>query len=112
MRRTLSGALWSVTDQAILAISGFTLNLVLARAMNAEIFGSFTTAYASFLLFAGFYNALVIEPAFILGSNRYATSFLGYTRKVGRAQLPLALLVVSAPTAGIGVLVSAMGGNT
>ncbi len=75
----ISGAL---VDQAVFAGGNFIINIILARHMPVEAYGTFVVVYTWFLLCQNIYDAFLTEPMAILGSGKYFKQFkiyLGYT---------------------------------
>ncbi len=75
----ISGAL---VDQAVFAGGNFIINVILARHMPVEEYGTFVVVYTWFLLCQNVYDAFLTEPMAILGSGKYFKQFktyLGYT---------------------------------
>ncbi len=75
----ISGAL---VDQAVFAGGNFIINIILARHMSVDEYGTFVVVYTWFLLCQNVYDAFLTEPMAILGSGKYFKQFktyLGYT---------------------------------
>jgi O-antigen/teichoic acid export membrane protein len=68
----------SVLDQGIYSGSNFVFNILLARWLSPEDFGSFSLAFAIFLFFTGFYNAMILEPMSVFGMAKYADNIHRY----------------------------------
>ncbi len=89
--RWISKGFWAVSDQAMFAASNFVLNVLLARAMSPNDYGSFTVAFTIFLLFGSFHISLFIEPMLVLGASRYRDDLPRYLVTLSCAQALLAL---------------------
>lgn len=63
-----SRAGYTMADQAVFSGANFSLNVILVRWLPAGQYGAFAIAFAVFLFLTGFHNALIQEPASILGA--------------------------------------------
>jgi O-antigen/teichoic acid export membrane protein len=70
--------------------AGFGVNLLFARWLPAEIYGTFAVAFAGFLFISGFHNVLLLEPLSVFGPSRYGERLPAYFR----AQIVIHTLVV------------------
>jgi O-antigen/teichoic acid export membrane protein len=70
----------AVIEQGIFAGSNFLLNLTLASTIPPADFGAFTFSFGLFLIAAGFYNALLLEPATVLRPALYEAQCRRYCR--------------------------------
>lgn len=61
----------AILDQGIFSSTNFILNLLLARWLDASSYGVFAVAFAVYLFFTGFHNAMILEPISVLGPARY-----------------------------------------
>jgi len=86
-------------EQAIFAGSNFFLNVTLAASIPAADFGAFAFSFALFMIAAGFYNGLMLEPATVLRMSLYDTKAGAYCR----AQLALHVGVTSALASLLGL---------
>jgi O-antigen/teichoic acid export membrane protein len=86
----------AVFEQGMFAGSNFLLNLSLAWTIPPADFGAFTFSFALFMIAAGFYNALMLEPATVLRPSLYEAQRRSYCR----AQLTLHW-GVTVPLAGL-----------
>jgi O-antigen/teichoic acid export membrane protein len=75
-------ALISLADQAVFSGSMLLVNILLARWTSPEEFGAFAVLYAVFLIFAGFHNALIVEPMSVFGARKEAAARQVYFRHV------------------------------
>jgi O-antigen/teichoic acid export membrane protein len=68
------GAKSAVTliDQTLTSAAGFGANVLLARWMSAADYGAFVVAFAAYLFLTGFHNALLLEPASVIGPARHS----------------------------------------
>jgi O-antigen/teichoic acid export membrane protein len=60
----------SIVDQATFSGSNFLVTLLLARWLAPGEYGGYAVAFSIFLFAAGFLNALILEPMYVLGSQR------------------------------------------
>lgn len=72
---------YSLADQALTSLTGFSVNLLLARWMPAEVYGAFAVAFAGYLFVCGFYNVIVLEPMSVMGPSRHAGRLPAYFRE-------------------------------
>jgi O-antigen/teichoic acid export membrane protein len=75
-------ALLSLADQAVFSGSMLLVNILLARWTSPEEFGAFAVLFAVFLIFAGFHNALIVEPMSVFGARKQAAARQVYFRHV------------------------------
>ena len=66
----------SLADQAVFSGSMLLVNILLARWTSPEEFGAFAVLFAVFLIFAGFHNALIIEPMSVFGARKEAAALI------------------------------------
>ena len=71
-------AICAVLDQACFAGSGFVVNILLARWLTSEAFGSFAVAYSTFFFLGTLYTQLLTAPMLVFGAGKYADRFRGY----------------------------------
>lgn len=83
----------ALSDQAIFAGSNFILNILLARWMQIEQYGAFVVAYSWFLLVMNFYDAMLIEPMMIYGSDKYFGKFREYLGFIFRVHIGLSVVL-------------------
>ena len=95
----------AVAEQLIYSGSNFALSLYLARALPLRAFGLFGLAYGSLLVMSSLYNALILEPATVLGPARDAARAAEYVRRLTGAHL-----LLLAPIAGTGGLLLSVAG--
>lgn len=65
-------------DQGLFAVSNFVLNVLLARWLTPQEYGTFAVAYAAFWLFIVLHSALLTEPMLVFGSGRYKNRLSEY----------------------------------
>jgi O-antigen/teichoic acid export membrane protein len=82
-------------DQGLFAMSNFAVNVMLARWLSPEQYGSFAIVYSILLLIGGFHNSFFTEPMLIFGSGKYASRFSNYLSRLYKLQWQ-ALLVSAA----------------
>jgi len=67
-------------DQGLFATSNFILNILLARWLNTNEYGTFSVAYTIFLLLATFHSATLSEPMLVFGPGKYKSKISAYLR--------------------------------
>jgi len=77
-------------DQGFTSATGFGVNYLLARWLQAEIYGAFAVSFAGFLFVAGFHNVILLEPLSVIGPSRYPESL----REYFGAQIAVHLILV------------------
>ena len=82
LRRWQAPALISLADQAVFSGSMLIVNILLARWTSPEEFGAFAVLFAVFLIFAGFHNALIVEPMSVFGARKEVAARQVYFRHV------------------------------
>lgn len=92
----------AIADQGLFAISNFALNLMLARHMAKADFGAFSAAFATFLILATIYTAVITEPMLIFALSSRAVQQRTYVNKVSVLHWRGAILV-SAVVLAIGL---------
>lgn len=73
----LKGGL-AILDQGVYSGSNFIFNVLLARWLSADNYGAFSLAFAIFLFFTSFHNAMILEPISVFGTAKYANNIYGY----------------------------------
>jgi len=107
--RSRSIALWagrglaSCLDQGLVSGVNFTANVLLARWLSPVEYGAFAVAFAVFLFLSGFHNALLLDPACVLGPARFSNQLPEYLKRVvclhGAWSLAASLAVAAAALA-------------
>jgi O-antigen/teichoic acid export membrane protein len=69
---------WTVVDQALLGLSNFAANLVLARWLPPGEYGGYVAASAVFWLTASAYGGLLTEPMMVFGSGQFRDRLSSY----------------------------------
>jgi glycosyltransferase involved in cell wall biosynthesis len=99
----LEKGITALADQGLVGASGLVVNVLLARWLAPEQYGSYALAFSIFLLVAGFYNALLLAPMAVFGSTSYKNCLPEYLGKLLRLHLvltfPLALILIMVGTA-------------
>jgi len=103
IRRWQKPAIFSLADQAVFSGSMLLVNILLARWTSPEEFGTFAVLYAVFLIFAGFHNALIVEPMSVFGARKQAAARQVYFRHV--YLIHAAVVLVLAIVAGLAVVI-------
>jgi O-antigen/teichoic acid export membrane protein len=85
----LSKGLWAVTDQALFALTNFTVSVLLARWLTPSDFGAFAVAFSVLLLMGTVHTALLTEPMLVLGPSRYQERTAAYLRRLSTLHFAL-----------------------
>lgn len=72
----------AISDQGFFALGNFAVNTILARQMSQAAFGTFSSAFAAFLLLSTAYCAFVIDPMLIYGVSTASELQRSYVRRV------------------------------
>lgn len=73
-------ALFAILDQGLFAGGNFAVNILLARWVSAESYGTFAIAYSIFLLLGSFHSAILTTPLLVFGPGDYSEKFDKYLR--------------------------------
>ncbi|MDQ3986393.1 MAG: hypothetical protein M3280_07845 [Actinomycetota bacterium] len=76
----------SVLDQALVSGTNFAVHLLLARWLPPGEFGLFALIFSTFVIVAGFHEALVLEPMSVFGPSKYREDLMGYLTSLLRLQ--------------------------
>lgn len=68
----------AILDQGLFSGSNFIFNILLARWLSPSDYGAFSLAFAIYLFFSGFHNALILEPMSVLATSKYANKLQNY----------------------------------
>ncbi len=74
----------AIADQACVAGAGFLANVLLARWLSLEAFGSFALGWSAFLFLAALHQGAIGEPQQVFGPSRYADRLGGYLARLRR----------------------------
>ncbi len=74
--------LLSCVDQGVVSGANFGANILLARWLDPAEYGAFAVAFTLFLVASGFHNALLVDPACVLGPARFRDGLSGYFKKL------------------------------
>jgi O-antigen/teichoic acid export membrane protein len=98
-----AGSAISITDQGLLSLSNFAINIHLSRILAPDQYGLFAIIFSVYLLILSFVQALILEPLNIVGMTRYKKGLMTYFIKVAIIQfvISLALSLVVALVASI-----------
>jgi O-antigen/teichoic acid export membrane protein len=100
MARWAGRGLVSCLDQGVVSGVNFTANVLLARWLPRAEYGAFAVGFALFLFLSGFHNALLLDPACVLGPARFSNHLPGYFKRVvclhGAWSLAASLVVAAA----------------
>lgn len=80
--RWVGRGLASCLDQGVVSGVNFTANVLLARWLPPAEYGAFAVGFALFLFLSGFHNALLLDPASVLGPARFSNQLPGYLKRV------------------------------
>lgn len=102
----VQGAL-AVIEQGTYSLVSFAFTILLARWLRPSEFGAFSLAFSAFLIGSGYYNALLLEPAMVLGPSVYGDDLHGYLRHLPalhwRLTVPLSC-IAGAPLVALTIL--------
>jgi O-antigen/teichoic acid export membrane protein len=88
----------AILDQGVFSGANFILNILLARWLDATIYGAFAVAFTIYIFFTGFHNAIILEPISVLGPANYHENLKGYLASQFRVHflitIPLGLLMI------------------
>ena len=104
MRAWLSKGFLAILDQALISGSNFALGISLARWGGPKYYGAYMTAFATFLLIANIYQALLLEPSLVLGFSLFPERNSRYIRRLLRLHLIFTCAFIA--VAGTAVLVA------
>jgi O-antigen/teichoic acid export membrane protein len=82
--RWLRHGAFGILDQAVIAGTNFTLNVLFARWMTVETYGLFAVAMSCILIVTGFQVALVLDPMTVFGAGKYRAVAQAYVAQLGR----------------------------
>lgn len=72
----------SCADQAVASAASFGANILLARWLPPVDYGAFAVAFALFLFASAIHNALLVDPACVLGPARFGADLPGYFKRL------------------------------
>ena len=90
--RWLRGGVWSVLDQGLFAGANFVVNILLARWLSPEAYGSFAVAFSVFLLAGTLHGGWFVEPMLVFGAGKFESRFAAYVRMLLREHGRFSLL--------------------
>ena len=90
--RWLRGGVWSVLDQGLFAGANFVVNILLARWLSPEAYGSFAIAFSAFLLAGTLHGGWFVEPMLVFGAGKFESRFPAYVRMLLREHGRFSLL--------------------
>jgi len=96
----LKGGL-AILDQGVYSGSNFIFNILLARWLSADNYGAFSLAFAIFLFFTSFHNAIILEPMSVFGTAKYSENIYCY--------LSSQFVIHAVITGVLGIFVSSVG---
>ena len=68
----------AILDQGVYSGSNFIFNVLLARWLSADNYGAFSLAFAVYLFFTSFHNAMILEPMSVFGTAKYSENIQSY----------------------------------
>jgi len=77
---------FAIGEQGMIAGSNFLLNVLVARWLTPEEYGGYAVAFAIYILFISFYQALVLEPMSVLSASLDEQRFRAYLGSMLRVQ--------------------------
>jgi len=103
LARWAARGLASCLDQGLVSAVNFTANVLLARWLPSSEYGAFAVGFALFLFLSGSHNALLLDPACVLGPARFSNDLPRYLKRVvclhGAWSLAASLVVAAAALA-------------
>ncbi len=79
------GVAWALFDFGFFALAGFVVNVSLARQLDPEAYGAFSTSLAVQVGLLAVQMALFTDPLLVFAAGKYASRPQGYLRAVLRA---------------------------
>lgn len=101
VRRWGARGFWAITDQGLISLSNFVLNILLARWLTPADYGAFTVGFSVLLIIGSFHSALLTDPMLVFGAGRFAGKSSSYLRV-----LVLGHWVLTAPLALVALAVA------
>jgi len=90
---------FALLDQGLFSAVNFLTSIFLARWMEEKDFGVYSVAYTLFLFLSGFHNALILEPASIIGPSSYQSRIRSYIKTNTKLHfyitIPISLLLIT-----------------
>ncbi|HXN45446.1 MAG TPA: hypothetical protein VN893_02325 [Bryobacteraceae bacterium] len=103
LARWAGRGLASCLDQGSVSAVNFAANVLLARWLPSSEYGAFAVGFALFLFLSGSHNALLLDPACVLGPARFSNDLPRYLKRVvclhAAWSLAVSLLVAAAALA-------------
>jgi O-antigen/teichoic acid export membrane protein len=93
----------AILDQGLFSGAYFVINLLLARWLTSSEYGAFSVSFAIYLFVVGFYIALILEPASVLGPAHLTTGLKEYLTGLLGLHFPITILA-SLVLAGVAIL--------
>lgn len=119
VRAWASKGLLAIVDQGLISSSNFVLSVTLARWGGPHAYGTYMAVFATFLLIANLYQALLLEPSNVLAFSLFPERNSRYVRVLLRMHLIFccgflvlggAALVVASQMGVDAMLINAVGG--
>lgn len=93
----------AVLDQGLFSGTNFILNLMLARWLTPNEYGAFTISFTVYIFLTGFYIAIILEPASVLGPARHMSNLSSYIRDLFKIHF-IMCSILSIIMLGVGLL--------
>jgi O-antigen/teichoic acid export membrane protein len=82
LKNVLKKVIISLAEQGLYSFPNFLLNILLARWLSSEEYGSFAFGFSILLLLSGFHTALILEPMIVFGPSKYSTMMFSYLKNM------------------------------
>lgn len=110
-KRPFGLGFWAVADQGLFAGSNFILNVLLARWLIPQEYGTFVAVYSVFALVSVLHDALLIEPMLVFGPGKYKERMRRYLGALLYGHLGFSV-VAGLALAAVGVIFALAGAGT
>ena len=111
LRRLLTTAGWGVFDQILLSVVNFLTLFLIARSVEADVFGAFSLIYGAMLIANYGQFAFITQPHNVIAASLRDGEYRVYTRSLLVAQL-VVLLVLAVVTAALAAVARGVGLHT
>jgi O-antigen/teichoic acid export membrane protein len=103
LRRLLQTAGWGVFDQALLSVVNFLTLFLIARSVEADVFGAFSLVYGAMLIANYGQLAFITQPHNVIAASVRDRDYRIYTRSLLAAQLVVIFALAGLAAAAAGV---------
>lgn len=100
LRRLLTTAGWGVVDQTLLSVVNFLTLFLIARSVEANVFGAFSLIYGAMLIANYGQLAFITQPHNVIAASLRDDEYRVYTRSLLVAQLVAVLALAGVTAAG------------